>query len=110
MANILSGSEGAFYAEAFSFVSKITRKFFRYDKAYDVTMEALRHLWKNRTKFNPSRGSFEGWAYFVVKNYCLDTIVADKSLTYVDDIKRRFDNLLQVSINDPWSRNQFLNL
>lgn len=83
---ISSGSEGAFYAAAFSFVSKITGKFFRYDKAYDVTMEALRHLWEKRANFKPSRGTFEGWAYYVVKNYCLDVIAAEKSLTYVENI------------------------
>lgn len=86
MIDILSGSEGAFYAAAFSSVSKIARKYFRYDRAYDVTMEALRHLWEKRSKFKPSRGTFERWAYFVVKNYCLDIIAAEKRLTYVDNI------------------------
>jgi RNA polymerase sigma-70 factor (ECF subfamily) len=53
----------------------------------DVTQDVLIKVLEKGSKFNPSKGSFEGWITTITKNHC-------------KDLKNKKDNLLKAELSE----------
>ncbi len=99
-----AGNETAFKAlidrytkPLYNFIARIASK----NDAGDIVQEIFIKVWKNISRFNPSKASFKTWVFTIAKNSATDFLRKKKSILFSDIENKNDDDANSFAENIP---------